>query len=376
MLSNNMAVELLKLLYISSFSLGLWACLSTVLNKQSPGQSKALVCLFIVLLLLTPLHAYLSLVLAQAPLWLNSLASTQAWAYGPLMLALVFSVTQKKMSSAKLALHFLPFAAASYLHYAHLEWLVNSYYKGLLLLQTSAYLVLSIHTIYRYRQRIRVLGREFKNSRFYWMLYLIAGLFALPVYDNLIDLMLGRGFALSFFALAASQCLISLYVSTIALLLLLQPDFFTEQQKDSALAKEKETDANNTLRYVELSPEAASELEQRLSVLMSEHRPYLDPSINLAKLSSLLGVSSHQLSELLNIHLQTSFYDYLNTARYQEAIRLMHAQPSKNSVSDIAYMAGFNNRNSFYRVFKQHAGLTPGEYRKQLPTQHHANSAS
>jgi AraC-like DNA-binding protein len=36
------------------------------------------------------------------------------------------------------------------------------------------------------------------------------------------------------------------------------------------------------------------------------------------------------------------------------------------SVTDITYRAGFNNRNSFYRVFKEKNGLTPSQYKAAL----------
>lgn len=37
---------------------------------------------------------------------------------------------------------------------------------------------------------------------------------------------------------------------------------------------------------------------------------------------------------------------------------------SKNSIDEIMYMAGFNNRGSFYRLFSQKFGMTPKKYRE------------
>lgn len=70
-------------------------------------------------------------------------------------------------------------------------------------------------------------------------------------------------------------------------------------------------------------------------------------------------------SELLNVHLHTNFYDWMNSYRFNAALLLLQDQTVNYSVTDIAFQAGFNNRNSFYRVFKSNLGITPAQYRKQ-----------
>jgi AraC-like DNA-binding protein len=94
-----------------------------------------------------------------------------------------------------------------------------------------------------------------------------------------------------------------------------------------------------------------------LQELVKNHKPHLDDDISLPKLASLLGVTSHQLSELLNIHKSTSFYDFLNDLRYQESLHFLMVNESELTIADIAYRLGFNNRNSFYKVLKEKPGL-------------------
>ena len=118
------------------------------------------------------------------------------------------------------------------------------------------------------------------------------------------------------------------------------------------------------LRSIELSADAARQLDEQLQELVKNHKPHLDEDISLPKLASLLGVTSHQLSELLNIHKSTSFYDFLNDLRYHEALHYLAAGESELTIADIAYRSGFNNRNSFYKVFKEKTGQTPSQYKK------------
>jgi AraC-like DNA-binding protein len=86
----------------------------------------------------------------------------------------------------------------------------------------------------------------------------------------------------------------------------------------------------------------------------------------LGKLASLLGVTPHQLSELLNIHMAISFYDYLNNLRHDESVKLLCNPQQSYSITDIAYRSGYNNRNSFYKIFKEKTGVTPTEFKKNL----------
>lgn len=76
--------------------------------------------------------------------------------------------------------------------------------------------------------------------------------------------------------------------------------------------------------------------------------------------------------------MRVNFYAYLNSWRLKEALTLLKQQNLALPIIDIAYRAGFNNRNTFYRVFREHTGLTPSAYRKRneslLSTELHNSS--
>lgn len=361
-----MAAEILKALYVFSFSLGLWTCINMLVHKQGPREVRCVLLFFIAVLLVIPLNGYLALVAEEPWFLINSLATTLTWSYAPLLYILVNSVVTRHLRMRHAALHFIPFVTMAALHFFKLEWLTLPGYLSLLLLQIGIYLTVSVRILLRYRTRIITLGREFRNSAYYWMLYLVAGLFMITLYDTGLMLLLHYGVAINFFFVSTTVCAFSIYISTISFFLMLQPDAFN---RESAVTEPADPGARPEeekmkLRNVELSNDAALELKERLDRLMMEYKPHLDTDVSLSKLASLLGVSNHQLSELLNIHMETSFYDFLNGLRYREAITLMHSQPGRYSVTDIAYLSGFNNRNTFYRVFKKHNGVTPGEYRR------------
>lgn len=162
--------------------------------------------------------------------------------------------------------------------------------------------------------------------------------------------------------LAAGASLVAVYVNTIALFSIYQPTVFFQENPDTPI--EEPPAKQQHLRSVELSPEAAQQLDEQLQQLVMTHQPHLDENISLPKLASLLGVTTHQLSELLNIHKATSFYDFLNNLRHQESLQFLTDNESELTIADIAYRSGYNNLSSFYKVFKEKTVKTPSQYKK------------
>jgi AraC-like DNA-binding protein len=102
---------------------------------------------------------------------------------------------------------------------------------------------------------------------------------------------------------------------------------------------------------------------ERLEYLMESEGLYKDMELSLEGLSALLMLKPHQLSELLNERLGTSFNAYLNQYRVKEAQRLLRKEPEK-TVIEIAFEVGFNSKAAFNANFLKVAGLSPSDYRK------------
>lgn len=111
-----------------------------------------------------------------------------------------------------------------------------------------------------------------------------------------------------------------------------------------------------------LDADVASRQLDALTRLMRDTRPWLDEDLRLDQLATRLGTNRHQLSQLINQHLGTSFHDYVNRHRVDEARRLLLDAGSQRSMLDIGLAAGFGSNASFYRAFKKHVGLTPRDF--------------
>ncbi|MAP49286.1 MAG: hypothetical protein CMH90_07390 [Oceanicaulis sp.] len=106
---------------------------------------------------------------------------------------------------------------------------------------------------------------------------------------------------------------------------------------------------------------------QRVLAYMEAQTPYLDPDLNLARLSDQLAMTPREVSELLNQSHGVHFFDFINRYRVRHAQALLEAQDGQ-SVLQILHASGFNSKSSFNTAFKKHTGLTPSAYRKNFPT--------
>ncbi len=111
-----------------------------------------------------------------------------------------------------------------------------------------------------------------------------------------------------------------------------------------------------------LGDERGQHLANALETVMREERPWLDEGLRLDVLALRLETSRHELSQIINQHLGTSFHDYVNRHRVAEAKRQLLETGSRQSILDIGLAAGFGSSASFYRAFKKHAGSTPKDF--------------
>ncbi|HEX6892289.1 MAG TPA: helix-turn-helix domain-containing protein [Chryseolinea sp.] len=105
--------------------------------------------------------------------------------------------------------------------------------------------------------------------------------------------------------------------------------------------------------------ERAEELERYLAA----HKPYLNNELRLEQLAEMLGMPSHHLSQVLNEHLNSTFFDFINRQRVEEAKKLI-INEGELTLLEIAFKAGFNNKTTFTNAFKKFTGMTPLAFKK------------
>lgn len=112
---------------------------------------------------------------------------------------------------------------------------------------------------------------------------------------------------------------------------------------------------------MELEPvkEAPSiDLTKRLVGYLSRH--FQEP-LSLEALARELAVSKYHLSHVFSERLHTSFHEYLHFLRLNYAKELLGS--TGQTMLDVALNCGFSSQRTFNRVFQEHFGMTPRQYR-------------
>lgn len=105
-------------------------------------------------------------------------------------------------------------------------------------------------------------------------------------------------------------------------------------------------------------------LEQKLDELLFEQELFMDEDLNLKKLAALSNVTTHQLSEFINVNYNKNYSLFINELRIAKAKKLLLDKP-KYTVLAIGYEVGFKSKSSFNDAFLKIANTTPSEYRRQ-----------
>ncbi|MBO0991650.1 helix-turn-helix domain-containing protein [Bacillus sp. SD088] len=84
--------------------------------------------------------------------------------------------------------------------------------------------------------------------------------------------------------------------------------------------------------------------------------------LTLDTVAKQMNISGGYLSTYFKEKTAINFLDYVNQVRIEKA--MIHLVETDWRINEIARKVGYQNLNSFNRMFKKHTGLTPSQYRK------------
>lgn len=134
---------------------------------------------------------------------------------------------------------------------------------------------------------------------------------------------------------------------------------FYGQRKKSDFATDKVPEDSDAMEFNQsISVETIEKFDKALDYIKEN---YARSKINLEILSNVSGLNKSFLSALFPKLTGHNFKDYLNRLRVDRAIELITA--SEKSISEIAFLCGFDTIRTLNNVFKSVAGLTPSAIR-------------
>ena len=293
--------------------------------------------------------------------------------YGPLFYLYIRAMTDKDRRGTPIdVLHGIPFLLGLIAYGAYLSlpgsgsassgvvgfavrspWLVV---LTLAILQTIAYVVSIIRLLREHSERIKATYSTIDRINLGWLrrrLFVYAAIWAVGLAMvaavRLESRAIGLVGQIVFF-------LIALNTFVTGYLAMLQPEiFFGLSEARPARRYERSS----------LTPENAALHKTRLLELMEREKSFLDPEITLPKLAQALEIPVAHLSRVINDLFGRNFYEFINHYRVEDAKRrLAMPDAGREKLITVALDCGFNSLATFNRVFKELAGRTPSEYRK------------
>jgi len=107
------------------------------------------------------------------------------------------------------------------------------------------------------------------------------------------------------------------------------------------------------------------QIYQQLLDHMQTQKPHLEPELTLYKLAEQLQFPVYQLSQQINQHSGSNFFDFINQYRVDEVKRrIKYQEAQQKTLLALAFESGFNSKAAFNRAFKKFTGMTPSQYKK------------
>lgn len=116
-----------------------------------------------------------------------------------------------------------------------------------------------------------------------------------------------------------------------------------------------------------LKQSLVSDIKKSLIDLMEQKQFYKNRKLSIHNIAEELDVPKQYVSEVLSVHLNTNFQDFINHYRIEAFVNCLEQEQYEHyTLIAIANEVGFNSKTTFNTTFKRIKNLTPVEYKKNV----------
>lgn len=290
-----------------------------------------------------------------------TLAKTLVLLHGPLLLFYAKSAFRESVSKSVL-IHLLPFLLFVVTGFAIPAKYAMTYEVPLVIAKTAGLLIYPMY-VWVWLDRKHSSLKNFKADDFIndseWIkktIVLLMGFAVLGVVHVLADVVLIVSFSVSVD--------IMLYVAMMTII-----GFYGLRFRVVYDADTEAPDPENKAKYQtsSLSSAALKDGKRKVDQFFESSDAYLTHDFSLAQLSAKLDLPKHHLSQIINLEMNSTFYDLVNAKRIHHARSLLENRKDRSlTLEAIGYECGYNTKSAFFSQFKRIVGKTPGQYIKEI----------
>ena len=118
--------------------------------------------------------------------------------------------------------------------------------------------------------------------------------------------------------------------------------------------------------YKRMATDTKMNYYERINQVKRHIREHLDEPLNREELARIAGFSIPHFHRIFTAHVGENITAYVRRVRMERAARQLLAD--EVNIADIALASGYETHSAFGKVFKQHFGLSPTEFRDLNPT--------
>ena len=303
--------------------------------------------------------------------------------YGPLLFLYTETLIRgAERLSKKEWLHFIPFALlfiylipfylmsgpdklALLTDYGDLQY-ARDWIPVFKLIFNLIYIPFALRLIYKFRIRLKENYSTIEKLNLNWLQgFILGGVIVAVVATILFTMAASEGQDVVYTELTLLA--VTVYIYSIGYMGLRQPEFFANTVMEHEEVVPEVFTAETKYTKSGLDEETGKVLMNKVKSLMESQKPYINNELSLRDLAAMAGISTHNLTEIINRYADKNFYDFINTYRVEE-VKARMSDPAFNNMTLLAIGldSGFNSKSSFNSVFKKQTGMTPSEYKRSI----------